>query len=110
MQAIDFDDFEDFEDLERLDSDERATLPAPPRESGVQLARVASPAELPFARMDVVVSDLTRDPRSEDYRGAGPAPRDSASNVARVRQRSPRARRTLLPPDLSPTEVDRYGT
>ena len=45
---------------------ERPTIPVPePRESGVRLkvARIA----WAFATVDVVVCDLTRDPRSEDY-------------------------------------------
>ncbi len=45
---------------------ERPTIPVPPpRESGVRLkvARIA----WSFATVDVVVCDLTRDPRSEDY-------------------------------------------
>jgi hypothetical protein len=50
---------------ELLASD-RPTIPVPaPRESGVRLRveRVAYPA----ATVDVVVCDLTRDPRSEDF-------------------------------------------
>lgn len=49
-----------------LDRDERPTIPVPaPRESGVRLHldRVAGGA----ATVDVVVCDLTRDPRSEDF-------------------------------------------
>jgi len=49
---------------------ERPTIPVPaPRESGVRLkvTRVAYGA----ATVDVVVADLTRDPRSESYAGHG---------------------------------------
>jgi len=48
------------------DPNERPTIPVPgPRESGVRLkvAQVAWPA----ATVDVVMCDLSRDPRSEDY-------------------------------------------
>jgi len=64
---------------------ERPTIPVPaPRESGVRLkvARVASFA----ATVDVVVCDLSRDPRSEDYvpraaRASGIAPRMSIAKA-----------------------------
>lgn len=48
------------------EASERPTIPVPPpRESAVRLkvARIA----WSFATIDVVVCDLTRDPRSEDY-------------------------------------------
>lgn len=53
---------------ELLSANERPTIPVPePRESGVRLrvARVSVP--LASATIDVVVCDLTRDPRSEEY-------------------------------------------
>jgi hypothetical protein len=59
MHALEFDG--------ELLASERPTIPVPPpRESGVRLkvARLAFSA----ATVDVVVCDLTRDPRSEDYR------------------------------------------
>jgi hypothetical protein len=47
---------------------ERPTIPVPaPRESGVRL-RVARVA-YGFATVDVVIADLSRDPRSEGYAG-----------------------------------------
>jgi hypothetical protein len=49
-----------------LTASERPTIPVPePRESGVRL----QVAQLPIAAatVDVVVCDLTRDPRSESY-------------------------------------------
>jgi hypothetical protein len=93
----------DFDHIEGIDSDQRPTMPAPPCESGVQLstalARRDGDGEWPVAMVDVVVCDLSRDPRSEDY-----AP-ERASNVSVFRRRSPRARRLYLPTDL-----DLYGT
>jgi hypothetical protein len=45
---------------------ERPTIPVPaPRESGVRLK--VSQIAWPAATIDVVVCDLSRDPRSEDY-------------------------------------------
>ncbi len=45
---------------------ERPTIPVPPpRDSGVRLKVARIP--LAAATVDVVVCDLTRDPRSEDY-------------------------------------------
>jgi hypothetical protein len=45
---------------------ERPTIPVPaPRESGVRLK--VSQIAWPAATVDVVVCDLSRDPRSEDY-------------------------------------------
>jgi hypothetical protein len=58
--------------LEEPSPNERPTIPVPaPGESGVRLAvsRVRSVA----ATVDVVVCDLSRDPRSEDYRRADEA-------------------------------------
>jgi len=55
--------------LGELLASDRPTIPVPaPRESGVRLkvARVAYAA----ATVDVVVCDLSRDPRSEDYASA----------------------------------------
>lgn len=68
---------------------ERPTIPAPaPRDSGVRLrvARVPWSA----ATVDVVVCDLSRDPRSEDF-----AP-ERACNVSPFRRRARRARRLLV--------------
>ncbi len=56
---------------ERLAACDRPTIPVPaPRESGVRLkvARVAYAA----ATVDVVLCDLSRDPRSESFVGATP--------------------------------------
>lgn len=81
-------------------ADERPTLPVPPAESGVRLNPFGlASGPLPFALVDVVVCNLSRDPRSEDY-----AP-DSASIIPLVRTRSCRARRLYLPEDL-----ERFGT
>lgn len=69
---------------------ERPTIPVPvPHESGIQLkvARVA----LTGATVDVVVCDLSRDPRSEDYRADGGCPPTA---------RSPRL--VLVPQNESP--------
>jgi hypothetical protein len=62
MHALDFEG-------ELLEANDRPTIPVPaPRESGVRLrvARVAAP---PISvTVDLVVCDLSRDPRSEEYR------------------------------------------
>ena len=61
MQALDVEG-------ELLSANERPTIPVPPpRESGVRLrvARVSVP--LVAATVDLVMCDLTRDRRSEDY-------------------------------------------
>jgi hypothetical protein len=52
---------------EPLSPDDRPTIPGPaaPRESGVQLAMVRMPAS--GATVDIVVCDLSRDPRSEEF-------------------------------------------
>ena len=47
---------------------DRPTIPVPaPRESGVRLRVARVPATLVSATIDIVVCDLTRDPRSEQY-------------------------------------------
>jgi hypothetical protein len=61
MHALDFEG-------ELLSQNERPTIPVPaPRESGVRLrvARVSVPPMV--ATVDLVVCDLSRDQRSEDY-------------------------------------------
>ena len=60
---------------------ERPTIPVPPpRESGVRLkvSRIA----WSFATVDVVVCDLTRDPRSETYLPRPAGPRKSARRAS----------------------------
>jgi hypothetical protein len=69
--------------------EDRPTIPVPaPRESGVRLsvARVPWPA----ATVDVVVCDLSRDPRSEDF-----AP-ERIGNVSPLRRRGQRPRRLMV--------------
>ena len=68
---------------ERLAASDRPTIPVPaPRESGVRLkvSRVAYAA----ATVDVVVCDLTRDPRSESFVEVAPQP-ERASGWAPAR-------------------------
>jgi hypothetical protein len=71
---------------------ERPTIPVPaPRESGVRLK--VSQIAWPAATIDVVVCDLSRDPRSEDYLArTSPAEAVSPESPARA------AWRVLLPP------------
>lgn len=80
MHALDFDG-------ELLSINERPTIPVPaPRESGVRL-RVSRKAVTPVAvTVDLVVCDLSRDPRSEDYRAdAPPAQNDRPPSTSIVR-------------------------
>ncbi len=65
-----------------LDQNDRPTLPVPePRDSGVRL-KVAKVA-YGFAMVDVVLCDLSRDPRSE-YFHAGNAPAEKPPAFAIV--------------------------
>jgi hypothetical protein len=77
------------EDCSHLSINDRPTIPVPavpsPRDSGVRL-KIAH-VEWPAATVDVVVCDLSRDPRSEDY-----AP-ERANSVSVLRRRPRRARR-----------------
>jgi hypothetical protein len=78
-----------------LSASERPTIPVPPpRESGVRLnvSRVPTGA----ATVDIVVCDLTRDPRSEAYIPVGPAPERSGFFPA---QRTPLAKCEVEPND-----------
>jgi hypothetical protein len=53
---------------ELLTANERPTIPVPaPRESGVRLRVARKSVPLVAATVDLVVCDLTRDSRSEDY-------------------------------------------
>lgn len=77
------------DDYSHLSINDRPTIPVPAvpsaRDSGVRL-KIAH-VEWPAATVDVVVCDLSRDPRSEDY-----AP-ERANNVSVFRRRPRRARR-----------------
>ncbi len=58
---------------ELLSENERPTIPVPPpRESGVRLRVSRKAVPLVAATVDVVMCDLSRDPRSEDYALDGP--------------------------------------
>ena len=49
---------------------DRPTLPVPaPLESGIQLRVDRRSVPLTAATVDIVICDLSRDPRSEDYAG-----------------------------------------
>lgn len=62
MHALDFEG-------ELLCANDRPTIPVPPpRESGVRLRVARMSVPLVAATVDLVVCDLSRDPRSEDYR------------------------------------------
>jgi hypothetical protein len=53
---------------ELLSANDRPTIPVPaPRESGVRLRVARKSVPLVAATIDLVVCDLTRDPRSEEY-------------------------------------------
>jgi len=52
--------------LAETENGERPTIPVP-RESGIQLRTMK--VGYAAATVDVVLCDLSRDPRSEDYRG-----------------------------------------
>lgn len=53
---------------ELLSVNDRPTIPVPaPRESGVRLRVARMSVPLVAATLDLVVCDLTRDPRSEEY-------------------------------------------
>jgi len=57
---------------ELLSVNDRPTIPVPPpRESGVRLRVARRSMPMVAATIDVVVCDLSRDPRSEDYIAAG---------------------------------------
>lgn len=61
MHALDFEG-------ELLSATDRPTIPVPPpRESGVRLRVSRKSIPLVAATVDIVVCDLSRDPRSEDY-------------------------------------------
>jgi len=69
-----------------LHPNDRPTIPVPaPRDSGIQLRVTRVPVVA--ATIDVVVCDLSGDPRSESF-----AP-DRTSNVSPLRRRARRARR-----------------
>ena len=58
----------DLEDEELLSVNDRPTIPVPaPRESGVRLRVACVRVPYPAATVDLVMCDLSRDPRSEDY-------------------------------------------
>jgi hypothetical protein len=79
MEALDVDE-------EPRKTNERPTIPVPaPRDSGIRL-RVAR-VPITGATVDVVMCDLSRDPRSEDF-----AP-DRVNNVSPLRRRGQRPRR-----------------
>lgn len=78
---------------------ERPTIPAPPaRESGVRLK--VQRAEYGSVTVDVVVADLSRDPRSESYAGrAGGEGEDAPRSAGRAeREDAPQNER---PPSTS---------
>ena len=53
---------------EQLSVNDRPTIPVPaPRESGVRLRVARKSMPMVAATIDIVVCDLSRDPRSEDY-------------------------------------------
>ena len=58
----------DFDDEELLSANDRPTIPVPaPRESGVRLRVACVRVPYPAATVDLVMYDMSRDPRSEDY-------------------------------------------
>lgn len=69
-----------------LSPNERPTIPAvpPARDSGVRLTITRVP--FAFATVDVVVCNLTRDPRSEDY---APRPTVARTSGASQNERPP---------------------
>ena len=76
---------------ERLSVNDRPTIPVPPpRESGVRLRVARKSMPMVAATIDIVVCDLSRDPRSEDYtpedqREVRPAQNDRPPSTSIVR-------------------------